>query len=584
MKHFDIIIRNGIIVDGTGKDKYKSDIGIIGDTIVEINDFSAKEDVLAERYIDAKGAYISPGFIDPHSHNDLNLLIWPENEANVLQGITTAISGNCGFSPAPIKEDIFFSGWEYKISYEITKEKYKEAEFIMNRDSMKKALKEAYNFDLDYETLGEFFCKSKSDGFSVNYYPFVGHNNIRLEAMGRDCFREATKEEIEKMKVILRREMEAGARGLSTGLDYPPGAYSTTEELIELSKVAKEYNGTYISHVRSMKLYLDKTESLDPDIMSGIRELIRIGKETGIRVHVAHVLPAFQISRDDSYEKKRESVDCIIELFNNALKDGVDISYDVIPNTSGGGVMISNLAYLLKPWVLENSSVKELLKKLEDKEYEDYVKKDMKECEYAYANKNLITNLDDMFVIIKCSEESFQGNSIRRIMRMKNWEYEDAIINILRIDPETKMKFDVGSPEECLEILLDHPNAIPSSDGFSYNLDSNPGLSDELSKLPHPNNFCYIIRYLTLYKKDRIEDSIRQITSYPAERFNIPDRGIIREGFKADIVIFNEDKLKTNENFIDSRQIPEGIDYVIINGQLTGELKKHLGTKAGRII
>jgi len=563
----DLIIKNGTIIDGTGKEKYKADLGIQGEKITLIGNLQNEK---AERIIDAQGKFVTPGFIDPHSHADLNLLIWPENEGNVMQGITTTIGGNCGFSPAPLKDIYLFTAWEFKLKHEINPEYYKDSQTFFNLEKMKKELKKQYDYDLNYNTMEGFFNKAEEQGFSVNLYPFVGHNNIRATIMGKDCTRAANEEEIEKMKILLQQEMEAGCRGLSTGLDYI-GSYATTDEIIELAKVAKDYNGIYITHFRQASNITDED---DLGVIKGIDEAIRIGKESGIQVNLSHMFPAFTLKRDDSLERMVEAAQIIKDMVNKARKEGVQISYDVMPNVAGGGSSNPNLIRFFRPWILASGSVEQFIQNLSVPDYVEALKRDVKAGKWWL----LILNdwpLDEFIYIIKSSVGEFENKSIRQIMNEKGWEYSDTVLEICKADPETKMIFGVGTFEEWLKII---------SDGLSYNQDSEVGLEHPLNIFPHPNNFCYIVRYLTLYKKDRIEDTIRALTGLPSEIFHLKDRGILKEGNYADIVVFTPENLATNEDYLEPRTFPDGIDYVIVNGQITGNNKKHTGVKAGKIL
>jgi N-acyl-D-aspartate/D-glutamate deacylase len=578
---YDLIIRNGTIVDGTGKDKYPGDVAIQGDRIAALGDM---RDAQSAKTINAEGKYVMPGYIDPHSHGDLNMLIWPESEAYVMQGVTTTVCGNCGFSPAPIKDVWTFAAWEYRLIHRATPQYYTEISFFHDIEKMKAGFKDVYDYDIDYENMGEFFRKADSAGFSVNYYPFVGHNNIRTAVMGMDCLRPAAPAEIERMKALLKQEMEAGCRGLSTGLDYPPGVYGTTEEIIELAKVAKACGGSYISHFRASQLFT--TGKLDMDVPGGIREAIKIGKETGIRVHLAHMLPAFTMSPNDPLERKIEAATIIKDIIDEALAQGVKISYDVIPNTSGGGCTTPNLGYLFRPWILASGSYEQFLKNIEVADYAEMLKRDAACSPWFPLNSNMIPDLGNNYHINESCHKEYAHKTLGEIMKENDWDAVHALLEILKADPDTKLKpvSGVGVSEEWLKEILDHPYAMPSSDGFSYNRDAEIGLDYPLDKKPHPNNFCYAIRYLTRYQKERIEDTVRMLTGLPAEIFDIKSRGTLEQGNYADIAVFTEDHLNTNENYSNPAIFPDGIDYVIINGKLTGEDKKHTGAKAGKIL
>ena len=237
---YDIIIQNGSIVDGTGKTAYLSDIAIKDGKIAKIAS-TIRE--CATQTIDASGCFITPGFIDPHSHADLSLLAFPKNEAYTLQGVTTQICGNCGLSAGPIGEKYWeFLCWEYDCLNETCKSIFLPYSWQSDVNAMKQAMKKYHHLDIDWISLGEFMEKAERTGFSCNYYPMSGHNHIRNAVMGKN-HRPATNEELEQMKAILRDDMEHGSNGFSTGLDYIPGRFATFNEILELAKVAKEYNG-----------------------------------------------------------------------------------------------------------------------------------------------------------------------------------------------------------------------------------------------------------------------------------------------------------------------------------------------------
>jgi N-acyl-D-aspartate/D-glutamate deacylase len=585
MGKYDLIIKNGTLLDGTGKDRYRADLGIIGERIAKICDLGGAE---AERIIDAEGKLVSPGFIDAHCHTDLSLLIWPESEAYAFQGVTTGIAGNCGFSPSVVSEDFWLAGWEYKPFYQINKDPYNEIAIVNEFEPMKAALKEVYDYDIDFKNSDEFFAKAEKQGFSVNNYQFVGHNNLRMKVMGADYARTATPEELEEMKEILRQEMKAGCRGITTGLDHPPGAYANKDELIELCKVAKECGGMYATHFRTFTFFQDGDTTFK--IYEGVKEALEIGKAAGIRVHVSHMLPTRQIAEDEPLENKLEDARKLKKLIDDAIADGVEASYDALPNNTGGGVYNPRLGFLLRPYIIKAGSVDQLLKDLEDADYIEEVQREIEEGKWLVLNREIFPNMTANTIILGSKVKEYENKSLQQIFDEKGWGFAEGIINVFKADPYTYVKagFGLNFVDEWITEILDHPWAVPSSDGLTYNMDSNLGLDAPLDKvlekLPHPNNYCYAIKYITKFGKDRLEDTIKCLTSLPAEIFSVEDRGVLREGGFADIVVFTESDLATNENYLDTRQAPDGINYVVINGKLTVEDKKHTGAKAGRIL
>lgn len=567
---YDVIIKNGVIVDGTGNDKYISDIGIIDDKIIKVDNLQNED---AKKVIDAKGKVVSPGFIDPHSHADMNLYINAENEAYLHQGITSFIGGNCGMSAAPIGEKRDINLWDLKFFKDEFTPKYYE-QFLGEIDTEKaiRMYKEKKNIDIDFKTLEQYYEKLEEMKFTTNYYPLVGHNNLRNTIMGHGCNREATKEEIEKMKELLKQELEAGARGFTTGLDYPPGAYSSKEEVLELVEVLKEYDGIYASHIRGRKLFT--TGEGGYFIEEGINEVNNIGKTHNIKMHVAHMNSDFEAS----YVKS---------LFDNSLNDGVDISFDVIGNTSGGAYTFIRLMNFFQPWYLAAGNIEQFMKNISDADYLNAMKKDMVSSRWYFSNEKTLPGLESIILIVECKDKSFENKTVAEIMEENDWNYQDALINIVKIDPYTKIKYGLTPTEKAKDYvreIFEHPNVMVSTDAFAANFNTEWCSDVFMQKLPHENNYCTYIKYLLQFAPNRIEDAIRKGTGYVAERFNIEGRGIINENNFADIIIIDTDNLNPNENIRDTRNKPDGIDYVIINGQIVVENNKYTGEKPGRVL
>ncbi|MHA1796044.1 MAG: amidohydrolase family protein, partial [Promethearchaeota archaeon] len=288
-------------------------------------------------------------------------------------------------------------------------------------------------------------------------------------------------------------------------------------------------------------------------------------------------------SSADPLEKKKKATQIIVDLINNARQEGIDVFFDVIPSISGGGSSNPNFGRFFRPWVLAAGSYDQFLRNLNIPDYVEAIKRDVKNNEYGWLKLGEWP-FDEMIFIVKSEVKEFENKSVRTIMKEKGWNFIDAMIEICKRAPYTKIRFDINTPNEWIQEILKHPLSMPCSDGLSFNQDSEFGLDFPLNVYPHPNNFCYTIRYLTQYPKERLEDSIRAMTGLPAEVFNIKDRGVLKEGNYADIVVFSPKNLATNENYITPGTFPDGINYVIINGQITAKDKKHTGAKAGRFL
>ena len=575
---YDILIKNGWIVDGTGKDKYIADIAIKDGIIEKIGKLDG---AVAKKTIDAGERHVTPGFIDPHAHSDMSLLVWPRNEAFTLQGVTTQICGNCGLSAAPIGDEFWeFWCWEYKCMDEMQKSLFDPYNFQMPKEEMVKAIKEEYGLDVSWKTLGEFMDHAESKGFSCNYYPLSGHNHIRNAVMGK-IDRPANEEELEKMKAILRGDMENGSQGFSTGLDYPPGRFSDTAEVEALVRVAGEYGGVYNSHIRGF-------DPEKPDVFNqvyGIREATELCRRTGIKTNIAHMFPIFTYGPENTPEMDRAvALATVAELERGWREEGLPIMYDVIADPSMGGSTLPYLIFLMRAWVLMCGSVGEFLKRLA---YQDFV--DMIKTQVAEGKGDLLSSkLPDPGRLIKvaaCAEKKFEGKLIYEIMKEEKTDNPvDAVLIVLKADPYAGMSLQVCNDKECVEILLSSERSMPSSDGFAFDLDTFLGLPYPLHRRPHPNNYCYAVRYLLNYGGPRFEDKVKQMTGVPAEWFNLDKRGTLEEGKWADIVVIDLPNLATNEDAVDPGRAPDGIDYVIINGVIAAEHKKHTGALAGKVL
>lgn len=573
---YDLLIKNGMLVDGSGKDAYVADIAIQDEKIAAIGNL---QEQVAVQVIDAKGRYVTPGFIDPHSHADMSLLVWPKNEAYTLQGVTTQICGNCGLAAGPIADDIWeFWCWEYASLNKTYKAIFEPYNFQTPKKGILEALKGDYGLEVTWKTLGEFMEVAEEKGFSCNYYPLSGHNHIRNTVMGKAA-RPATKEELDQMKAILRDDMEHGSCGFSTGLDYYPGRYATMEEIEELVKVAGEYGGVYSTHVRGF----DPATPNEWNMRYGVNEATDICRHTGVKTNISHMSSLFAYSPKGSVDMEKAVAHMSVkELEKGWREEGLPMMYDVIANPSSGGSTIPFLIALLRPWVLMCGSPQAFMERIEYADFVDMIR------EQAAAGKYMMVGderMAHMVCVRRCIDERFKEKRLSCIMQEHHLDtMVDAILMILKKDMYTTMDFLVEGGDDEVRILLDSERAMPCSDGFAFDLDTSLDYPRPLNRAPHPNNYCYAIRYLLYYGPKRLEDKIRRMTAVPAEWFNISDRGMLKVGNWADIVVLDLAHLKTNEDSVETGKAPDGIDYVIINGVIAAKHKQHTGALAGKVL
>ncbi len=538
---FDLLITNGKIVDGTGNPGFLGDIGITGDTIVAVGDLSGKT---ALKTIDANGLVISPGFIDMHTHCDGGL---GRPDANVnlnylIQGTTTVVTGNCGDGTFKIAE---------------MKEKWEE------------------------------------QGIGTNALHLVGFGTVRQTVMGREP-REPTPEELEKIKDIVRQAMKEGAWGLSTGLEYIPGRYANTEEIIEVAKVASEFGGVYSSHQRN---------EFD-QVPESTQETIRIAEQAKIRVNVAHL----KVCRKNYWGTMTE----VVDLINEARSRGIIITADMYPYhyASGGRILPIernagwapfHLPNDMQPFVelrekmrdqdlsdsertkLREQYVAELAKALADKSKREQIRKSVLEGEPHKPSSVALAGWDSYLVTVAEKNTHLIGKILSDIAAEQGREPFDVVADLVIDEPDLYVACGVMS-EDDMKYAMKQDWLMFSSDGDAF-----PILKEtEMPRIGHPRAFGSQARVLRKYVREEkvltLEEGIRRMTSLPASFLQIEDRGYLKEGYKADIVIFDPETVRDNGTHSDARQYSSGTSFVFVNGKLSVEKGKYNGGLNGKVL
>ena len=500
-QEYDTIIRNGRIVDGTGNPWYVTDIGIINDRIVRIADLS---DAVAGRIIDASGLVVSPGFIDPHTHAIRGIFDVPNAESALLQGVTTLTEGNDGSSPFPIDEH---------------------------------------------------FQDIVDQKISPNWGVFVGQGTIRSAVIGLEE-RDPTAEEMAQMKNMVRQAMEQGALGISTGLFYVPGSFTSTEEVIELSKVAAEYNGIYISHMREEAAQL----------LESVRETIRIGEEANIPVQMTH-------HKVIGVENWGSSVGSL-SMVDEARARGIDITIDQYPYTASQ----TSINALIPQWAQEGGRER-LLERINNNETRQTIK-DVVIFKILYDRGG--GDPKNIFISQNSWDSEMVGKNIAELTIEKGLDptaenAADTVFDIIRGGGAKAVYHAIG-PED-VDRIMQHPSTAIGSDGPL-------GIFGEGA--PHPRQYGTFARVLGFYVRERgiisLEEAIRKMSSQTARRLGIHDRGLLTEGYYADIAVFDADEIIDQATFEDPHQYAIGMKYVLVNGALVVAEGKHTGARPGRII
>ncbi len=514
---YDLIIKNGNIIDGTGKDGYISDIGIKDGKIAAIGSISES----AKNTIDAAGLTVTPGFIDSHSHSDNGILTHPEQTEKIEQGITTAICGQCGSSDAPISRDI-------------TPDKAHDiAGYGLNTEI--------------YKTMGSFISVAKNVPQGANLTLFVGHNALRRAVMGLEN-RKPTDEELEKMKRHLRNGLENGAKGLSFGLIYTPSCYAETEELIELAKVAAEYGGNVVAHIRNE----------NANVVEAVAEFIEIIRKSGARGVISH----HKSAKKPNWGKVKTTV----KMIEEANAEGLEIFCDVYPyiasHTSASATFI--------PKELRTGGAEGIVKLLSD----PAERAKLKERELAIHG----TDLSWVFVSRCVNHPEYCGMFLNQIAEMHGKDQLETIFDLIMESGDRCSCCYFTMCEEDVETVMSYPRTMIGTDS---------SLAKEAS-FYHPRLRGTFPRVLGRYVRERkvtsLPEMIRKMTSLPAYVYDLPSKGKIEIGYDADICIFDAEKIIDRADYSDPHARAEGLNYVILSGDIVAEDAVFNGKKMGKLI
>jgi N-acyl-D-amino-acid deacylase len=528
---FDILIKNGHILDGAGNPWYAADIGVRGDRIAAIGDLKAAQ---AAKVIDATGQVVSPGFIDVLGQSEMALLIDNRSLSKLSQGITSEITGE-GNSIAPQNQRTI---------------------------GQLKPLLDRYHLTIDWTTLDQYFRRLEKQGTPLNLGTFVGAAQVREAVIG-DENRAPTPAELEQMKALVGQTMKEGALGISTALIYPPGHYAKTEELIALAKVAAQYGGIYASHMRSE----GATE------MEAVDEAIRIGREGGLPVEIFH-LKVIGKPRWGAMPR-------VVEKIQAARDAGLDVRADQYPYVAGG----TALAAALPPWVADGGVAK-LLERLRDPKARERIKAELGSDHSDW--ENLYFDSGGGAGVLIASAESpdlkqFQGQTLAQIAQAQGKPELEAMFDLILADKAQTSALYFIADENDLRYGLRQPWVSIGLDADELSLDG-----PLFEPHTHPRAFGTMPRFLGHYVRDEhlvtLPEAIRRITSMPAQRYHLVDRGLIEPGFYADITIFNPDTIIDRATYAEPTRLSEGVEDVLVNGQIEFEHGRLTGAKAGRAL
>jgi len=527
----DFIFENGRVADGTGAPLFAADVAISGGRVVAIGKLVGRA---AKRRIDASGLVVAPGFIDLLGQSEYNVLVDKRAASKITQGITTEVTGE-GDSIAPMDAKALEDG----------------------KDTWSK-----YGVYPDWTTLDGYFRSLERRGTAINLATFVGSGSVRAMVMGEEK-RAATDAEIEKMKAIVDQAMREGALGVSSALQYVPNIYSSTDELVALAKVAAKYGGAYFTHQRSESSRID--ESLD--------EVFRIAKESGARTHVWHLKTA--------YKPNFGRMPLILKRIEDARAQGVDVAANQYPYTRAANGLVANLP----PWVREGGR-EALLKRLADPEIRNRVKAEMDRASDDWENQWLGAGGAEGVMIAVVLEESLkplEGKTIAQIAIEQKKDPRDVVIDVVIADRGNTGCIISIMDEADVRVALAHPLV-------SFGTDAPAAAVDGIyaKEGGHPRGWGSTARILGHYVREekvlRLEEAIRKMTSFAAEAAGLPDRGLVKVGFPADLAVFDPKTVRDRSTYTQVHQYSEGIPYVAVNGVLVVDGGRITGATPGRAL
>jgi len=525
----DILIKNGFVLDGTGKKAYKSDLGIAEGRIVKI---SPHIELQASQTIEAQGLHLAPGFIDAHTHSDITLLVDPRGQSKIHQGVTTEIIGNCGYSPAPL------SGMALE-----------EIQAEMKR----------YGGQVTWTSIAGYVERMRKQGTALNVVPLVGHNTVRASVLGYENV-QPDPTQLTAMEQLVEEAMEQGARGLSTGLFYPPGFYAPTEEVVKLARVTARHGGIYASHIRNES---DR-------LLEAVVEAIRIGREAEIPVQISHI-------KLDGY-RNWDGIDKLLALLEDAISEGLKLGCDQYPYTAG----VSWLAYILPYWAQAGGS-KAITDRLSDHKTRDQLRRDWEQNRSEWEERSGMRDWSDLLITDCPSQPDAQGKNIAEISDEEGKDPLNVLFDLIR-DSQSQVECACfGQLEDNVRILLQHPLVVVGSDGDAL---APTGILSEGK--PHPRYYGTFPRILGKYVREEkvltLEEAVQKMTATTAQRFSLTGRGVIQESAWADLVLFDSHTVKERATFSDPHQFPDGLPYVIVNGVVVIEEAEHTGALPGQVL
>lgn len=523
---FDLVLRGGTILDGTGTPAFVADIGLVGDRIAAIDRIAAE---YGRRVVDLSGLHVAPGFVDIHSHSDREILLYPTADSRVRQGVTTELTGNCGSSAAP------FGGVDDEAS---------------RREWQEEGVRPEWG---DVASYCAYLDRAQ---ISINQAVLLGQGTLRRNAVGL-VDRRLTADELESVLRAVDEGMAQGAFGLSTGLEYVPGRYTPTDEVVAMARAVARHGGLYASHIRN-----EETQLLE-----AVDEAVDIGRQAGCRVEVSHLKAAGRIN----WSKQQGSLD----LIESARRAGVEVLADAYPYTAYS----TGLTILLPASALEGGT-SALLKRLADSGERVRIRE--------HVTRQISQDPGDPSLIVIArmkapEDQAFVGQHVAQIAEAWKVDPAEAILRLIEREQGNVPFVGHAMSPENVERLLRHPLVMVGSDGSSMAPVGRAGQSR-----PHPRSYGAFARVLAYYCRERqvlgLPEAVRKMTSMPADQIGLRDRGRIATGKVADLVVFDASGVRDEATFDNPHRYASGIPHVLVNGVFVVQDGQHTGARPGRAL
>ena len=526
----DVKIEGATVIDGTGTVGGRTDVGVRDEVIVGLGDLSREA---AGRTLAASGKVVTPGFIDMHSHSDWVLWANRRAESKIRQGVTTEVVGNCGFSPAPVSTE--------------------------HLDDLRGfALELPRGLTLAWRSVEEYLDAFDAEGTAVNVVQLVGHGALRIAAMGF-ARREPTAAELRAMQTLLAEGMKAGAWGFSTGLIYAPGAYAATEEIVALARVAARHRGFYASHIRGEGATL----------LDAVAEAIRVGREADLPVQVSHVKAAGR----PNWGKVAQA----LALIDAAVTEGLDVMADAYPYTASS----TTLRTLLPAWALEGG-VEAMKERLAQADVRARIRE---ELTFSPTGQSLLDRVGwDNVMVASCPRRTeAEGRRLSELGAAWTMDPLDAALDLIAADDGQAHVILFQLDERDLQQALVHPRVMIGSDGSALAPHGELGAGKH-----HPRSYGTFPRVLGHYVREErllsLPQAVHKMTGLPARRLGLRDRGVIRVGAKADLVVLDPKRVADAATYEDPHRYPLGIEHVLVNGRFVIRDGEHTGSLPGKLL